>query len=115
MPSDHHVPGTRRNPEPMEKDFDELTDDEQRQVLNNEVMMWQRYGMSTENVPHKIFEMDAQLIAVIQVLTSELGVEADTLNRAYRKVMFEKLTKIRTDHLKKGGKNLIVPGRNIEL
>ena len=99
MPSEGSVPGIRANPLPAD-DFLKLTDDEQREKINQELNMWNLNGMDVGRVPHNIFYMDCMVIALVRSISRELGVTEDVLNRHYRSVVYEKLTDIRRDAMK---------------
>ena len=100
MPSDQNnnkVPGIRKNPEKPGKPFLELSDDEQKRLIEQELGQWRLRQMDVGKVPHNIFNMDAMLIALVRTVSKELGISEDVLNRHYRHVVYEKLTDIRRD------------------
>lgn len=100
MPSEGSIPGIRKHGAEPVDDFLKLTDDQQREKIEQELQMWRLNNMDVGRVPHNVFNMDCMLIALVRALTKELGVSEDTLNRHYRYVVYEKLTEIRRDALK---------------
>lgn len=102
MPSGDKIPGMSNNPRPLTtEEFMELDDVKQVELLEQEQALWNRLQMSTQFVPHDIFNMDSMLIATVQFLKEFLGEEAAArMNQHYRTVIYTKMTAIRRDHMK---------------
>lgn len=95
-------------PNPIgDREFEDLTDEEQVATLNHELQMWTFEGLNVHAVPHNIFNMDTQLQALVRYVITELGGDEAAMNRCYRKMAYEKLTSIRSQSRK--GSNIIVP------
>ena len=118
----NNVPGMRKNakpphpgPSPMgEREFMDMTNDEQRDTLNHELKMWDFEGLNVQAVTHNVFNMDCQLQALVRYIIKELGGDEDTMNRYYRDMAYTKLTTIR-QQARKTGPGIILPGGDIQL
>jgi hypothetical protein len=84
-----HEPSTCVNEQEGDEKCELIELDHMDIKIRNEHVMWARAGMSTEFVTHNLWNMDTQIMAVIEVVEGMVG--KDKLNEIYKQKLLDKL------------------------